>query len=118
MLGEFSITLVFMVLLAFLVNPQEHLWMPNMSEQVLVAILVLLFAAYAIFFWREKSHDEREDLHRMFAGRVAFLAGAGMLVISIALQAHTGMIDPALPLSLGAMIFAKSAARAWGSRRK
>jgi fatty acid desaturase len=114
---DLIISFLFLVVLFVCANPREMLWMPSMGEELLVASLAVIFAVYTIFFLREKSVDEREDLHRLFAGRVAFLVGAGVLTFGIAYQSYHHMLDPWLPLALGGMILSKVIGRIWKEKR-
>jgi ABC-type Co2+ transport system permease subunit len=117
MRADFIISFVFLVVLALCVNPGEHLWMPSMGQELLVAALTVVFAVYVIFFLREKSADEREDLHRLFAGRVAFLVGAAVLTVGIAYQSYHHALDAWLPLALGGMVLSKMLARLWKEKQ-
>lgn len=103
-------------LLILIVNPL-HLWMPGVAHMIIFAVLFGVFGAYASFVLRENAEDEREILHRMKAGRAAFLTGSGILVLGITLQGIRHATDPWLPAALAGMIFAKLAARAWSDRR-
>ena len=105
-LQEVTVSLVLIILLALLLNP-FHFWMPT---NVLIAMLVgfmVVFALFASFVWKEGAKDEREILHRMFAGRVAYLVGTGTLVLAITMQCFSHTLDPWLVVTLGLMILAK-----------
>ncbi|KND47109.1 MAG: hypothetical protein AB199_01615 [Parcubacteria bacterium C7867-004] len=93
-----------------------HIWMPDMAYMIVLCCLVAAFGAFAAFVLCERAGDEREDAHRMLSGRMAFLAGSGVLVAGIVLQGLTGPIDPWLIYALCAMVFAKLAARAYSDR--
>ena len=82
---------------------------------MLSALLVVVFAFFASFVWREHAGDERESMHRMFAGRVGFLAGCAMLVAGIVFQSFSHTTDPLLVITLGIMIFAKIGALIYSS---
>ena len=75
---------------------------------MLLLAVVLLFGLFTIFVWREQVHDEREILHRMIAGRVAFFAGSGVLLFGIIVGELRHDLDPWLPAVLGIMIVAKA----------
>ena len=74
--------------------------------------LALFFAGYigfALLMWREKAEDERQEAHRAYAARVAYLAGTGVLVLGIiyeVLKLHT-TVDPLLIVTLTVMVVAK-----------
>ncbi|MDP3741579.1 MAG: hypothetical protein Q8R08_04645 [bacterium] len=99
---------VLIILLLLLLNPLQF-WMPSAVGMLILAILVVIFAVFASFILREKARDEREAMHHMYADRIAFLAGAGLLVIGITIQSLRHDLDPWLAYTLGAMIFAKLA---------
>ena len=105
-LQEIIVSVVLIVLLILFLNPFE-LWMPPVLLMMMVLGLVIVFSIFASFIWRENSRDERENLHKMMAGRIAFLAGAGSLVIGIIIQSFRHELDFWLVLTLGTMIFAK-----------
>lgn len=114
---DLIVSVLFLVVLVFCANPNGTLWMPSMGEELLVAVLAVVFAVYAVFFLREKSADEREDMHRLFAGRVAFLVGSGVLTCGVAYQSYHHALDPWLALALGGMILSKVLARIWQERK-
>lgn len=104
--GELGVGIVFILLLLILLNPFEW-WMPTMTAMTLTVMLVVVFALFTAFVWRERPHDEREHLHRSFAGRLGFLAGTCVLVAGIVVQESAHELDPWLPIALGSMIIAK-----------
>ena len=114
--SEIIVSLVVVFFLGLVVNPFGF-WMPSAMAMMLVAALVVAFALFAIFFWRERARDEREHLHRLLAGRIAFLAGAGTLVIGIAVQTIRHTPDPWLAAALAAMILGKIAGLMYGRVR-
>jgi cobalamin synthase len=104
------------VLLILLINPFGIL-MPSRVTMLLLggsAILSLLFIS---FIWKEAAHDERESLHRLLAGRIAFLAGAATLLLGITVQTFQHHLDPWLVIALGVMVLTKLLTRAY-SRTK
>ncbi len=105
-LQEIVVSLVLVVLLVLFLNPFKF-WMPNAILIMMVSILIIVFALFASFIWRENSKDEREGLHKMMAGRVAFLVGTATLVVAIILQSFKHELDFWLVLTLGIMILAK-----------
>ena len=94
------------VLLLLFLNPFEF-WMPPLLLMMMVLGLVVAFSVFASFIWRETAQDEREALHRFMADRIAYLAGAGGLVIGIIIQSLQHSLDGWLVGILGIMIFAK-----------
>ena len=110
------ISVVLIVLLILFLNPFE-LWMPPVLLMMMVLGLVMAFALFASFIWRENSRDEREGLHKMMAGRFAFLAGTASLVIGIIVQSFRHELDFWLVLTLGIMILAKITGLIYGRAR-
>mgnify|MGYP000452539675 CR=1 FL=1 len=106
LLQEISVSVVLIVLLILFLNPFGF-WMPPVLLMIMVLGLVVVFALFASFIWRENARDEREGLHKMMAGRIAFLAGTSVLVIGIIVQSFKHELDLWLVLTLGAMILAK-----------
>jgi uncharacterized membrane protein YgdD (TMEM256/DUF423 family) len=90
--------------------------MPNMAHMAMLAAAIVAFGAFAAFVLREGIGDERENVHRMFAGRVAFLAGSGILLFAIIFQSLKESLDPWLVVGLLVMILAKVGARLYSSR--
>lgn len=105
-LQEVIISLVLIILLILFLNP-FHFWMPNALLMMMVLGLLIVFALFAGFIWKENVRDEREGFHRMLAGRIAFLMGAATLVLGIIIQSFQHILDPWLVIALGIMILAK-----------
>ncbi len=116
LLQEISVSVVLIVLLILFLNPFGF-WMPSVLLVVMVCVLVVVFAIFASFIWRENAKDERENLHKMTAGRTAFLSGTAVLVIGIIVQSFQHKLDFWLVLTLGTMILAKIVGLIY-SRRK
>jgi len=108
-----SLTLVLLLLL--ILNP-FHFWMPMPVHIMILGAAATAFGAVAVFVLRERVADERDALLRSFSGRIAFLAGAGALVLGIAIQSLQHTVDPWLVGTLTVMIVAKTAARLYGDR--
>ena len=70
-------------------------------------IALFLFLALAAFLLGERPHDEREELHRFFAARFAYLAGTGILMGIVVVQSFLDMLDAWMVLALGGMLVAK-----------
>ena len=105
-LQEIIVSLVLIVLLGFFLNP-FGLWMPNNILMMMVIGLVVVFSLFASFVWKENVRDERESLHRMIAGRAAFIVGSGSLVLGIIVQSLKHNLDPWLIFILGVIVLAK-----------
>ena len=103
---EMIISAVLIVLVVALLNPFGW-WMPDMMAMTIMLVLIVVFAVFASFVWQEKARDERELLHKMVAGRLAFLVGSAVLVIGIVVESFSHEIDQWLVVTLTAMILAK-----------
>ncbi len=109
------IAIALILLLGTLTDP-FNLIMPTSVEMVLILSSTLLAVVYGSFILHEKAGDERETLHRMLAGRAAFLTSMAVLTLALLVQGLFGDIDPWIPGALGATIFAKLIARVWATR--
>jgi cobalamin synthase len=103
---EITTVAVLLLLLLFILNPL-HWWMPTMLQMIVLVGILVVFTLFATFVLNERAHDEREGLHRMVAGRMAFLAGAGVLTIAVVIQELFGKLDAWLVLALVVMILVK-----------
>lgn len=112
---EIITALVLIILAIVLLNPFD-LWMTDAMLMVFLAVTLVVFGIFASFVLREKVSDERDGLHRMLAGRTAFLAGATVLMVGIIVQAHEHAVDIWLVLGLVVMILAKIGAIMWSDR--
>ena len=113
--GEIVVGLILVVLFTALLNP-FHLWMPSMLHMIMLGLSIVAFGAYALFVMREKTSDERDAVHRMYSGRVAFLTGAAALVAGIIYQSYVDNIDVWLVFILVVMVVAKIAAHFYSDR--
>lgn len=107
MFNEIIVSVVLVALLIFFLNP-FGLWMPDALLMMMVLALVLVFALFASFFFRESARDERENLHRHMAGRIGFLVGAAGLMIGIIAQAFQHQVDVWLVVGLAVMVLGKT----------
>jgi hypothetical protein len=104
--NEIIIAVVFSALLLLFLNPFDF-WMPSALTYMMSATLLLVFAVFCGFIWKEHQGDEREQMHKAFSGRIAYLVGTGVLVLGILFQAITSSVDPWIIGALGSMILAK-----------
>ena len=79
--------------------------------------MVVLYLAFAIFFWREGRGDEREQFHRLFADRIAYLAGSAFLLVGIVISELAHALDPWLIFALALMVIAKIVGLIYGKNR-
>jgi hypothetical protein len=73
--------------------------------------LVVVFCIFSVFVWKERALDEREEQQRLVAGRIGFLAGAGLLVVGIINQTINHELDSWLLIALTGMVIAKLVTR-------
>ncbi|KKQ34381.1 MAG: hypothetical protein US51_C0041G0003 [Microgenomates group bacterium GW2011_GWA2_37_6] len=81
-LTEISISAILIVLLTLLLDP-FMLLMTTQIQMMMIAAVLIIFISFCVFVWREKSKDEREQLHKQIASRFAYLSGASVLIIAI-----------------------------------
>lgn len=99
---------VLLILLAALCfQPLQTIWMPTMASSFILVTLLAVFILFAVYIWKEEARDEREDQHRLTAGRNGFLVGSGLLVAGIILQTVRHQLDSWLILTLVGMVAAK-----------
>lgn len=109
---------VLLILLAALcLQPLQTFWMPTMASSLILVTLLAVFILFAVYIWKEEARDEREDQHRLTAGRNGFLVGAGLLVAGIILQTVRHQLDSWLILTLVGMVVTKLITR-WYYQRK
>lgn len=104
--SELGISLGLLALLFVLFNPWNW-FMPGFVVMSLLVGIVVLYAAFMTFFWRENHGDERERLHRMFADRIAYLAGSAVLIIGIVISELGHSLNLWLVGALAVMVIAK-----------
>lgn len=104
--NEIIISIIFAALIVLFLDPLMF-WMPDSLIYTLVAALVVFFALFAGFVWKERALDEREQLHKMIAGRIGYLIGVGILVFGLVIQTFTTHPDPWLVAALGGMVLGK-----------
>ena len=101
---------ILVLFLVLLVDP-FMLWMPPMAAMGVLLSTAVLLCIWAGFIMYEKVADERESLHRMHAGRFAYLAGIAILTLALVVQGFSHHIDPWIALTLGVMVIVKLGAR-------
>jgi len=97
--------------IAILFLSPGHLTMPDSTQSMLIVALIVSFLAFSAYLFREKSSDEREAMHILTAGRISYLAGVGILILGIIIQALKHDIDPWLVVALCVMVFFKLLSR-------
>ncbi|PIP86453.1 hypothetical protein COV42_00980 [Candidatus Campbellbacteria bacterium CG11_big_fil_rev_8_21_14_0_20_44_21] len=104
---EIILILLIAILVLLSTDPLSVL-MTSMFQKMAALVLLVFYAAFSIFIWREKIRDEREELHRLKSGKAAFFAGSLVLVAGIVYQIFVRELDPWLPAALVAMALAKA----------
>ena len=104
-------TALFLVALLFVLTDPFMYWMPPMAATVALVLAAVLLLVWAGFVMYESAGDEREAMHRMNAGRVAYLAGIAVLTIALLVQGFSHEIDPWIAGALGVMVLSKLGAR-------
>jgi hypothetical protein len=102
--SELAMSVVVLAMLALLIHPY---WMPMGVIVTCIAVLAALVFGLGVFVWREKARDEREYHVIAQAGRSAYLVGAAILTLGVAVQTLQHHIDIWLVLALAGMVLAK-----------
>ena len=108
--SELYTSVALIIILVLLVKPTKLL-MPQSLDMMLPIFLLVAFFVFTTLFWKESSADERENLHRLNAGRISFLIGSSFLTSGIIIQSLQHNVDPWLVYTLVAMILAKALSR-------
>lgn len=111
------ITISALISLVLLTDPFMTLMPTPAQMAVLIGVSVLLILSVA-FILTEEAHDEREELHRLEAGRLAYASGLSFLIIGLLVQGFTHTIDPWLVLTIAVMLVVKVAVRLYDNFRK
>ncbi len=112
---QYVLVVLLMVLLGALTDPFMY-WMPSMPQMFALTLACVCLAAWIGLAAREDAKDERDAEHRMFAGRVAYLGGIGVLTLALLAQGVAHAIDPLIPVSIALMVVLKIAARWYAER--
>lgn len=112
---ELIVSVVLIILTILLLNPFNIL-MLKMATITILGITVVVFGLFASYVLREDVRDEREGVHRMYAGRSAFLVGSSVMLLGLFIQAWWNKVDIWLVVSLVSMILAKIAAHYYSER--
>lgn len=85
--------------------------MPPLAGMMTLLAVTVLMCVFAGFVMQENGGDERELVHRMSAGRIAYLSGIGALTIALVVEGFAHAIDPWILITLGIMVISKVTAR-------
>ena len=102
--SELGVSIAVLAVLALLIHPY---WMPMGLIVVCIAALTVLVFGLGVFIWRETPHDEREYQLMAQTGRSAYLTGAAVLTIGVAVQTLQHRLDIWLIIGLACMVLAK-----------
>lgn len=100
-----------LVVLLFIVTDVFMIWMPSMLSTILLLTAAVLLSVWVGLVHHEQAHDEREALHRMYAGRIAYLSGIIVLSVALLVQGLMGDVNVWIASALGVMVLSKSLAR-------
>ena len=113
---SYIITAVILVTLLVLLSDPFMLWMPASLQMMTILGTAVVAIVWAGFVMYEKSHDERETIHKLHAGRIAYLSGIGVLTLALIVQGFSHDIDPWISIALGVMVISKLIARFYSER--
>ena len=106
--NELTVGLGLLFLLFIIFNPFSVL-MPRYMIMTFLVAAIVLFITFATFLWKENKGDEREQYHRLFADRIAYLMGSATLLIGIVISELAHSLDPWLIYAIAIMVIAKVA---------
>jgi hypothetical protein len=112
---QIGLAVVFALLLVLLADPFMY-WMPEAGTMIVLLLAAILACVWMGFVAYERTEDERDALHRMHAGRIAYLSGVAVLTLALLVQGLGHAVDPWISLALGLMISVKIAARYYMGR--
>lgn len=115
--NEITLSAILVVLAILFLDP-FMLWMPDSLVYMLIGGVIVVFAVFAGLTWRERARDERDELHKMLAGRVGYLLGSGVLIAGIVWQTITSHPDPWLVAALVGMVLGKLLGLYYGRTRR
>lgn len=107
---SFGTAVVLVGLLTLLSDP-FMLWMPGIAQMMALLGAALLACVWTGFVMYERTGDERDALHRMNAGRMAYLSGIAVLTVALVVQGFAHSIDPWISIALGVMVLVKLGSR-------
>ncbi len=114
--SELSVGLGLLALLYIIFNPW-NMFMPGYLVMGLLIGAVVLYITFVTFLWRENHGDEREQFHRLFADRLAYLVGSALLLLGIVIGELRHALDPWLILTLAVMVLTKIAGLIYGKNK-
>ena len=110
------ITATVLIILLTLLSDPFMLWMPGIAQMMILLGAAILACVWAGFVMYERISDERDFIHRMNAGRMAYLSGIAVLTIALVVQGFQHNIDPWISFSLGVMVIVKLGSRFYSDK--
>lgn len=107
---QIIVAVVFVVLICLLTDP-FMLFMPPMAAMAALLCAVIVLCVWSGLVLNEQVTDEREVMHRMLAGRVAYLSALAFLTTALLVQGLSHHIDPWIGGTLVVMVLSKLGAR-------
>lgn len=101
---------ILLALLATISDP-FMLWMPPKAGMAAFLFVAVLMSVWVGLIMYEKATDERDAVHRMYAGHIAYLSGIVVLTIALVTQGLSHSIDPWITGALAIMVVAKLGTR-------
>jgi len=101
------ILLLGLAIIALLAIVPKAIVMPSSLQMLILAVVLGLIATFLVLFWREQPDDEREMQNQALASRSAYTIGSLVLIIALIIQSLRHNLDPAIPITLLAMIATK-----------
>jgi len=101
---------VLVILLVLLTDPLM-LWMPETAVTAALLIAVVMLCIWVGLIIVDRADDERELLHRMEAGRFAYILGIITLTLGLLVQGFSHNIDIWIVVTLGIMVISRLGSR-------
>jgi uncharacterized membrane protein len=114
--SELLVSLGLLVLLYIIFNP-FGMFMPGYLIMGFLTAVIVFYIVFATFLWKENNGDEREEYHRLFADRIAYLAGSAILLIGIVVSELAHALDLWLIYALAIMVIAKIVGLIYSKRK-
>ncbi len=105
-----------LILCLTLLSDPFMVWMPMGAQMAALLGAAVLLAVWAGFVMYERAPDEREAVHRMNAGRMAYLSGIVLLTVALVTEGLAHHIDPWISLTLATMVVVKLLSRFYSDR--
>ncbi len=109
-------TAVILVVALILLTDPFMYWMPGMLGMAVLLAASVLLCVWAGLVMLEDAQDEREAIHRMNAGRVAYLSGLTILTVALIVEGLQHTIDPWIAAALAVMVISKVLARLYADK--